>query len=340
MQKLFWFGSLTAITAAAVVYMAADYAEQYPDSMPGRCFYAAYSMVEDCNPIFGVCPKVCVRACHAVSDAVASKSETQHASRSCPVPQKHDIPSRAPVEIIDLSMVESKWESVGDLNAHEGEESAPEYYRGMPVTVPPGDFEESEDVPASMPPADEPEEIPAPSECVDDVPTMEDLIQESTETECKEGCSWWNAFFGGSDECEKVVTPEEVPMPTEAPVEESQDQAGMPPDCHENPHHHHEYQGCPYMGGCPRSCPVVPATPAEETPKVKKKKVKVVPKSAMEQPIKPVHYEEAQEIQPSLVNPEEYDRTKGESLPMEPSIDTMEFRSSDAHKGEFDPKPY
>jgi hypothetical protein len=100
---------------------------------------------------------------------------------------------------------------------------------------------------------------------------------------------------------------------------------GEPPTCQEDPSSYHQYPGCPYMGGCPSSdhCPVQ-LDPMPVTPK-KSKKHKAKKAEPTSEPVKPVVPD-----------------VKSDSEEQEPQtdVDTMEFRKSDAQKGEFKPGPF
>lgn len=96
---------------------------------------------------------------------------------------------------------------------------------------------------------------------------------------------------------------EAKPMPAaeEGTPEESESMPeGKPTDCRVCPDYPHEYPGCPVQHG----------------------KTKASGESEESEPM-PKHF------------PEEFD-----SLPEEPKVDTMEFRKTDAKKGEFAPKPF
>jgi len=137
----------------------------------------------------------------------------------------------------------------------------------------------------------------------------------------------------GPEEITVMPTMEVEPtQPDAGAQEENETGEGQSPPCQMSPHHGHEYPGCPYMGGCrPSPCPT-PVAPIE-VKKLKKKK-KVTPTEPEEAPMPKL-------IKKDIVVPVPYDISadEEEEMPQRHDIDTMEFRKSDAKKGEFRKRP-
>lgn len=95
-------------------------------------------------------------------------------------------------------------------------------------------------------------------------------------------------------------------------IEESEE--SEMPACQEDPHHSEHYPVCPYTGRSYRSCPsAAPSCPSS-----------------------PANLPRCQEGTEECT-PEKNDADP--EAPAQPGIDTMEYRPSDAHEGEFEPKP-
>lgn len=421
MHRLFWFGCLLAVLAAGAVYLTADYAEGHPESLTGCCVRGVYHVAVELNPVKVVAGTIGRQAAF-LSSKLAPKKKDDHASsgRPCAREAQHVRQAPAccpPLDVIDLSMLsapepgceeaEAPAEEARPCAAEEDHACQADEVAG--ITVPPTPFEdeaaaEEDPVPDTMPPCKDDDEEPCEMKAC-----TEELIQEEMEQQQKEKeiASFWLDLFG----IDPDMAPEELPMPTEEPaddssspeelpmplyhdrpepgceepVDESKDAAaypipqytqdpatpvtdetprtdeppmvpdgisgeesemvpGMPPDCREDPHHDHQYPACPYMGGCPGMHHVPPPSIAEPKVKVKKKKTASKPETVEDPGVHQTKFEEiaephmSREIKPSRRYAPAW-KERG-SYPEEPEVDTMEFRPSDAKKGEFDPKPW
>jgi hypothetical protein len=188
------------------------------------------------------------------------------------------------------------------------------------VAVSPPHCDDATPCPSVMPHVEDTADVPAV------MPRLEEECTEPAEKEakgeCKDECkclfSFWMGLFKDAVGPDSGDTHEQSEKINE----------GMPPDCQEDPAIHHQYPGCPYGGcsgcpgcpGCPGRCP----TPSKPEPKVDETQDAVPPNQA------PEH-------KPAAVTPD----AGTEDVPSHPEVDTTEFRPrQDAHKGEFDPRPF
>lgn len=205
-----------------------------------------------------------------------------------------------------------------------------------------------------------PEELPMPTEeAVDDSSSPEEMPMPPYHDRPEPGCeepvdeSKDASAFPIPQYTQDPATPmtEETPKADEPPMvpegvsgEESEMKPGTPPDCREDPHHDVQYQGCPYMGGCPGMHHVPPPPIPEQRVKVKKKKTASKPETVEDPGVHQTKFEEIAEPHMSRdIKPNRHYtpawKERG-SYPEDPEVDTMEFRKSDAKKGEFDPQPW
>lgn len=188
-----------------------------------------------------------------------------------------------------------------------------------------------------------PEELPMPTEVPADEPKDEETFPIPLYNDRPEPTTPETTEMPA----EETPKTDEPPMPPD-PIsgEESEMRPGSPPDCREDPHHDQHYPGCPYMGGCPGMHHVPPPPLPEPKVKVKKKKAAAKQPPAEDPAIHQTKFEEIEMVEPPMSREIKPTRryvpawkNRG-SYPDEPEVDTMEFRPSDAKKGEFDPKPW
>ena len=121
----------------------------------------------------------------------------------------------------------------------------------------------------------------------------------------------WRKLFEAETKKEKSPTAEELPAPTE----EEEPQAE--PKCQEDSHLHEHYPGCPRVT-CPYTGKSYPAC----------------------EPAKKPGSEESSEEPPHDKKPHHGKGRKNKAeCPCEPSVDTMEYRKSDAGLNEYGPGP-
>jgi hypothetical protein len=198
--------------------------------------------------------------------------------------------------------------------------------------------EESEECAKTMPPCSDDEEVPAT------MPYAED--GDGAAEDCLS--LFWKGLFGetggqegGQEESEAI-------------------HAEDPSPCKEDPAYHHQYPGCPYTGVCPYSgrC-ATPAVEHEDTPGAEgekqepaahscegcpkgtccpgcctKKKKECKSKAEGEKKTTP---DTSDPAHPKADHPKGHCGDEG--CPAHSDVDTMEFRPSDAHEGEFDNPP-
>lgn len=346
MRTLFWCGCALAVTAASLVYLATDHAYRYPESVVGRCTLFVYHASTDYNPVIRVSQAVSRCAYEAAREArsIVNGKGTQAccAPTPCPspCPESCDNPPASedrPVDIIDLANYQIPLPPEADPACNEDrvpnvfplpvDQNNPNgmsgsigsscepigsgYQTGFVPSVPGSGVPCSAVKPVGQEPGVQDTSI---EEKKDDAPSkaedseLQDWLKQYEEAAIDAG-------IGPKDE---QVKPEASPEESEAINE------GEPPTCQEDVNYHHQYPTCPYMGGCPKSgyCPVQ-TEPTPVTPK-KTRKHKVKQKEPV-QPVKPA-------VPEAESGSEEQEPPTG--------VDTMEYRKSDARKGEFNKIPF
>jgi hypothetical protein len=328
MRTLFWCCCAIVITVASLVYVAADYAREHPNSVVGRCVLLAYRVRCDYNPV--------TMLTHALTpcDVVAPQAPATQPDRSGVCVHAEDgsgeielTPAEeSSVEIIDLTRF-----SIGDSQESE-EHSASDVLKipeiqpppaacdpsrsgDTPVMVPPTRIQEEDDGKAVAPGDDEECEVPAT------MPKDEEKSENPGTVEESE----FKAFI--KDVLGYPESEQEPPMDkSDAGGSEEESEAihdSAAPENREDTAAHHQYPGCPYMGGCPGSSHAVPVCPSEPAPhKHKKKKKAVEPMTSTPS---------SEECEPAEVD---------EECPDHSDVDTTEFRKSDARQGEFSRRPF
>lgn len=340
MQRLFWCGTVVIVWVAAGAYMAACYVERHPETLLSRCAIFAYRLGTDHNPVVQVGYRVAERAHHKMYNQV---TEFIHApDPTCP------SSSNQPFDFMNTANYQQGQEGLNIIQTqplHEVQAVTPgtmtssfEYqaapmpsYSPTPgyyaegqasIMIEPGSVEESEDLPKTMPPCDETKTDTAPD-------TMPYCEEDAGDVESNQLYQYWKDLFEKDveeklkmdgikdDKIEKNEGKEEESEPAQA-ESQMQDQ---------DYHHHHDMNHCPGTVVCPytgRSYPVdpEPTTPPTTAPKKEKKDKSGNPKQTRSSRKVPIP-----------------DDCGDEDCPVHPEVDTMEFRKSDAHKGEFNPKP-
>jgi len=179
-----------------------------------------------------------------------------------------------------------------------------------------GGAEESEDSPATMPQSrDDDPEAPAV------MPYIVDGGDDSTQL-----FDFWMGLFHQA--AGQAHNDQQTDAAAEAgSSEESESMYGSgPADCREDPSYNYQYPGCPYTGKCPSGHSLKATARPQLAPRVMGdlEGQGTLPDSLVPQG------------KPLDANP---DGDAGEEAPIHPDVDTMEFRHSDAHAGEFDPHP-
>ncbi len=261
-RTLLWYGCLTGLVSASLLYVAGDHARRHPDSLIARCLRSTCLLTTEYTTVGGAGSLAVQTAKLIVPDTSGHEASEAPAEEA---PEALD-----PAEVIDLS----QW--------GQAEEVVLEPETSEAVTVPPVDVEEAADsVPAIMPPADEPEQLTI----------MPTLMTETPEE--------------GTQEDSEAMDENRTPIPQM------------------DPHHGHEYPGCPYTGGCPRS-----SCPPARLPETKPAETKPMPEPSAEEQESTIE-RKARDYVPS----------EDDDAPHHSQVDTMEFRKSDAKKGEFKNKP-
>jgi hypothetical protein len=314
MRKLFWGGVVTAVCMAVGTYHAADYVHRHPDSTVAACTCTAYRLATHCHPLF------------KVAQAVMAGSP-----RTCcgPVDRPHPCTESC-------------------VSGGEAECEAPVCF-GPPCEG----LEPCEGVDPVFPP------LCWPGPCDD--PTLSGCQQQTTPSskhmDLNQVMDFWMGLFRQQTPCGETEECDDV-------------HAGKPPTCREDPATSRPYPACPHRDSCcpysGRSCKAgveecepIPAPkslckPASE--EEQEYELIPAPKKANECPAccedcskdcckeccKDCCKQKPNCPQPKCC-PSECDKcpTTGEKkCPTQPRVDTLEFRPTDAKKGEFDRIPF
>jgi hypothetical protein len=336
-RSLFWGSFAAAVLAAVGVYVAADHACCHRASLAAQCARGALQLGLQWCPVHQIVSRLHPaepkkEALHGAACEAAVAPPAVEA-----VPAIEAPPAVEPLEVIDLTQTGVGTPPVAvdpenpevPMSPEQKAETAPCAVEPCPagVVVAPGDVEECEatkpaepplaldpTVSATMPPCDDADEA-APKKVEGAKPTCE----SSTAKEEPCDACWW--FFEEKDACPekqpKCDEPCDKPASDNGSAEESEPiMGGKPSDCKVDPNYHHEYPSCPYIGICFPKCDGTAPAPAEKS---HKKKLKSEAPSSEAVPT------------PASID---------EDVPKDPTIDTMEFRKSDAKKGEFKPKTW
>jgi hypothetical protein len=133
--------------------------------------------------------------------------------------------------------------------------------------------------------------------------------EEGDETPCPFGCDRLMKMF------EKMLKEESCPK-CEQPVGSPEgEKPAQTPDCREDAHRHHHYNGCPYTGRTyPPSCPSMPSCKPSAAPMPKANGSEEGSEDGSKQAIKKMR---------------RIENRAGECSPAHPEVDTMEYRPSD-----------
>jgi hypothetical protein len=351
MRKLFWCAAATAVIGAAAVYVTTGYVRDHPDSLLAGCVSAAWRVGMAASPLGHLAGEVADRDCVNMQDGQPDFDwlpEEPCPERLQPVPSGEDceaceplLPQTAPPQVIESP------EGIVPLTPLTVEPLGPageETFRPMPPCC--------QEAPQSTEPPTTPCPggtglMPGVSEfwklfvpggtCPGTTETCDD-VQGGRPPACKEDCRGTDHYpacpqmgsccphsgkqtpTGAAEEC---TVPEPIPAPHK--VTEAAPESGCCPAGEDCP-------ACPHGATCcPHACPCCPAgagcekakskagTAVEPEPIPMPRKVPGEPKAATKSTSRKVAPVEAV---PGLLGP---------------GIDTLEFRPSDAKKGEFDP---
>lgn len=338
MQRTFWCASIVLVALAGCAYVAACYVEKRPDSFTARCAVMAYNVAADANPVARLGYDVVNYARRHVGSQVVES--TCAPSATCTATPVHSFNFAAPGTCADangLNLIDTQAPMIphgleaglpmpcGDVCPPAGI-SYPSSYAEASIAIEPGGYEESEELPKTMPPCVEDETTVAP----DTMPYCDD------DAESKAMYEYWKSLFDDSkpasapaDDGKKMdgvpndSASEGKQEESEPPVDES-DASDL--DYHRT--HPDTCPGmivCPYSGRCypanpePTTEPTAPAPRLSKKSKDKDKTSKVKQSRSRKMPIR--------------------DECGSEDCPAHPEVDTTEFRKSDAHQGAFNPKP-
>lgn len=357
MRMLFWCGCALAVTAATVVYLAADYAHDHPDSSVGRGVVQAYRMVTDYNPFLAVSHVgSVVKAPVAAADHEPSERFSCGHSQVCGVPL--DVIDLTDASFVcDEGAVQVEETATGSLQFGVGVNSDAGVSGIVVVNERNFDMPQDETCPADdyygCPDLAYPQTVPGiqPWECAvqgDDCEAaaaeqlgMPRCMDEEACPRCTINMEekprvqddfdlYLEQVLAPAPEAVDVPEgPQEPPYyPEEGNSEESEAiNPGMPPDCKEVPDYHYHHPECPYMSGnyCPRSYNYPSyEPPVVESPKPKKHKVKKVSSDNFRVPQHLMIECEGPDCWPGSVE----------------GVDTMECRPADLKKVDAEYPPY
>ena len=300
MRKVWWSCTALAVAAAAGTYLAADYARCHHDSFLGRVVVGAYHAALHANPLFAV--SQALRGSHPAPAAPGEVARAVGASGAA------EEAAEPPEEtVIHRHRLPGRIVINEEEPINEGPIQTGSIDCGQEPPMLSGAAIELIAPPTELPDdatvMGEPAFMPRAAD--DDAPATMPYAEAD-----EEFSSFWMHVFGqalGGDCCKEEAS--EPPSGAE------------PPECREDPHYHLHYQGCPYYicpqqrNYCPYSGqPVIP--PAEPRPQ---------PEAEGGKPARPRALEGWEE---------------SETCPKHPTVDTMEFRPSDAKPEEFGLVPF
>jgi hypothetical protein len=297
MRKLFWWSAGCVVAGVVAVSLAAHHISHYPDSWLGKCFIPAAR--EPARHQAGTAMAAAVESAVArLTQPGDQAMEINGKLRAQPMPEECAEAAPGPqfVEANEPIQVGGPGSPAGFNDSVPAEAGTPAaVVPGCPVPMP-GGQEECEPAGPFMPPCPvcEPEDKLYMPPCPEDedgkqmhLPYVGEGGDMKEEFELPTSV-WFHWLLQKEtppketkDRSEQLVpvTPGVAP---ETP-EESEPAVPMnPPRCEEDPHYHHQYPGCPYMGGCPFGGPCTPEMKPQEAPtlkKDKKKKVQAMPMS-------------------------------------------------------------
>jgi hypothetical protein len=338
MRMLFWSGCALAVTTATVVYLAADYACDHPESSVGRGVIQACRLVTEYNP-------------YLAAARVGATARAPEAQPCAPCACEESSTGDGPHEIIDLTGLGFGCEAVrvnetqtghllfgvgvnsdagltGNIILNEGNYLV-DHAAGCPDEVCPHAIVGVQPFQCAVQGDDcqaAPEQLGMPR-CVG---TVIINMEEEAREEFQE---YLEQILNAANEQAADVPegPQPVPYyPEESPSEEAESiDPGEPPTCEEVPDYHHQHPECPYMNGsCPRGYYDYPHSylvPQVEKPKkVKKTKVQKIDSQVFRVPSNLII--ECEELESGSAT------TQG--------VDTMECRPSDLEESEVAYPPY
>lgn len=340
MHRTFWCGASVLVGLAACAYVASCYVEKHPASFVSRCAVAAYKVGTDANPITAFGHGAVDFARRAVSPPAAHHPPSSY----CTNVPAHPFPGMDPhcAEADGLNLIHTRPSIIssgvdtGVLPMPCGEVcppssiSYPNTYAEAEtsIVIEPAGYEESEELPKTMPPCGDDQKCVAP----ETMPYCED----DTDPETKAMYEYWKSLFddtpaSGSDDKKMERVPSEDKSQgkaeeSEPPVDESE---AIDNDYHRtHPDTSPSMIVCPYSGRCyPANPEPSYSEPIAPPARLSKKKDKNKEKTSK------VKQTESRKV--SIPD----DECGSEDCPKHPEVDTMEFRKSDAHDGAFNPKP-
>jgi hypothetical protein len=331
MRRLFWCSAAVIVAAAAAVYGAAEYAQQHPGSFLARCSFATYHLMVEYNPLSRAghvvaarVPRatqgVAVPACTGAATCTADHGQSVRGEAAEPAVLGELFSRDA---FTNLSRCQAPATLTSDLqepcqgppsDSLEGPASISGEAPGL--TVQAGGVEESEDSPPTMPLSRDDD---------GDAPAVMPYIVDSDDDSAQLFNYWMGLFRKAAGQSNEGQQPGADTAAGSS--EESESMYGnVPADCREDPAYNYQYPGCPYTGTCPKGRGRLPTAKPQVAPKLMGdlEEQSPLPDSLVPQ-LKPV------ETKP--------DADSDDESPLHPDVDTMEFRHSDAHDGEFDPHP-
>jgi hypothetical protein len=327
MRKVFWYGAIVALASAAVIWGATAYAARHPHTRLAHYVVAAYSAGLRFSTLFQGSEAL---ASQNRLSADAARPAGGLSAEAQPVPilpldcgvSSPDSPAdtlksnafsgpfhRLPGKIIipncapvtDLTDPLSGCVVQQSTSAEPAGEALPPVLHDSTVTT-----RSSEEAPSYMPPCDEPAPAFMALAPDDDAPAAD--------------ASVFDAFLDMLlDKLQEIDTGTRLDASeTEEPLPDGHGSAAG--KCQEDPNYFQQYPGCPFTNECPRTDRHAPPLPQTFD--------------------KGTEEESGDEARPPAREPMPEPRLNNAGLLPPASIDTMEFRPSDAREGEFDRSPF
>lgn len=332
MSRKLRVGAVAAAAAAVFFYLAAGYALHHPESLLTQCVVTTFHLGTDHNPFFRIGQSV-GRAAYRVAQAEALAADMtgeEEEQLVCvpeepiPVqdePNSHSIISPEQRDFIIHTIQEQ-------LAASHVDADSPTQSRLLPMPR----FAEPE---LCVPPPLEQEQFPTfmPS-CSDEGDFLVDTSKTPEKRSNDALFQFWLGLF-------QDVAKEDSDMNGTEPQDASHyfhDEE--PPQCLEDPAYQHQYPGCPYTG----KSILDKSTQPKEIDSITNTK----PKSRHKTPDGVMKQEDSTDLPkiewgkyelPARLRQLLPEVNESADEPTHPEVDTMEFRPSDARRGEFNPRP-
>jgi hypothetical protein len=332
MRTILRIGVIAVAAGAVVIYLATTYALHHPESVLAQSTITGLQLTAGFHPVYhagAAVGRAASRIAGGPSAAVQLTPEEEE-QLLCVPPDPMPVEEAAPLEPPAISQAQRDFilQTIKEeLQRHRQNRDDDTVPTGSPQTrlrpvsqVEPPIAKEEDDFPNTMP------------HCLDDaeMPDMMPGAVDSGSTKSNDPLfEFWLGLFESARDGEAPAEPARYYHDEE------------PPQCLEDPTYQYQYPGCPYTGKSPQEEKSGIPKMMKPAPDVKpmQKSPDDLPAGSKRRTIKgmtdPKKYELPARLRQNLPG----DSTEAQEEPAHPDVDTTEFRPSDAHPGDFDPKP-